>query len=439
MSNDYGQWAMVAFDVVLVGWGARGLFHPRSRSDWGALGGMWAFLVALYAEMYGFPLTVYLLEGPLGSRFPQIRPTFAGGHIWNDLIGWRGTPQLSPFHLASYVLLAGGFWLTGTGWAALWRATRNDTLATDCPYSRLRHPQYAGFVLVMAGFLLQWPTIPTLVMFPLLAFAYRRLARREEHHQATRFGAQWDIYAGVVPRWWPRLQRPTLPLIVRWGWASIARRREPGDAEAMSRRASGRSRAATNPLSPASLSLALTVDHQLIGSCRLVGRRRPGPSPTETGRPRDGDEQHQKRPGPDVGGAPARQTAQVLAEDPENDADHHDGPQGRRGTTSRTTVSVTSTQNTASTVDSNTSWPKVSQRSSHRSSPASSPGSSRASMNSVLSNPPGPPWERNCTAAAVSHNNAQVALAPAPRRGLAAATLLASVGLVGHTNTATRA
>lgn len=227
MSNNYGQWAMVAFDVLLVGWGARGLFHPRSRSDWGVVGGMWAFLVALYAEMYGFPLTVYLLEGPLGSWFPQIRPTFAGGHIWNDLIGWRGTPQLSPFHLASYVLLVGGFWLTGAGWAALSRATRTATLATDGPYARMRHPQYAGFTLIMAGFLLQWPTIPTMVMFPFLVLAYRRLARREEHAQATRFGAEWDSYAAAVPRWRARLLPLPVPLVVTVGWARMTRRQRP--------------------------------------------------------------------------------------------------------------------------------------------------------------------------------------------------------------------
>jgi protein-S-isoprenylcysteine O-methyltransferase Ste14 len=228
MSNNYGQWAMVAFDVALVGWGARGLFHPRSRSDWGVLGGMWAFLVALYAEMYGFPLTVYLLEGPLGSRFPQIRPTFAGGHIWNDLIGWRGTPQLSPFHLTSYVLLVGGFWLTGAGWAALSRATRAGTLATDGPYARMRHPQYAGFTLIMAGFLLQWPTIPTLVMFPFLVLAYRRLARREEHEQAARFGIEWDAYAAAVRRWRARLRPLPVPLVVTVGWARMTRRQRPG-------------------------------------------------------------------------------------------------------------------------------------------------------------------------------------------------------------------
>jgi len=204
VAQQYGFWAWAVTDVLLVGWGAAGLFHPRSGHDWKALGGLWAFVVALFTEMYGFPLTLYLLQGPLGSTFPQLRMTFAGGHLWNDLVGWSGNPELSPFVLASYPVIVGGLWLTGAGWSALWRAAQEDRLATHGPYALLRHPQYAGFGLVMAGFLLQWPTIPTAAMFPLMVWLYRRLARREEAHQRDQFGGDWDAYAAVVPALLPR-------------------------------------------------------------------------------------------------------------------------------------------------------------------------------------------------------------------------------------------
>src|SRR5262249_20750659 len=77
--------------------------------------------VALFTEMYGIPLTVYLLSGWLGSKIPALQATHSGGHLFNDLIGWRGDAHLSPFHLASYAFIGGGFWLI----AAAWRGVRH--------------------------------------------------------------------------------------------------------------------------------------------------------------------------------------------------------------------------------------------------------------------------------------------------------------------------
>src|SRR5206468_11249204 len=119
-----------------------------------------------FTEMYGIPLMVYLLSGWLGSTVPALRATHSGGHLWNDLIGWTGDPHLSPFHLASYAAIGGGFWLIAAAWRRLHEAARDDRLATEGPYARGRHPQYDGFVLVTIRFPLQWPTTPTLTMFP---------------------------------------------------------------------------------------------------------------------------------------------------------------------------------------------------------------------------------------------------------------------------------
>ncbi|QRX93468.1 isoprenylcysteine carboxylmethyltransferase family protein [Streptomyces noursei] len=166
-----------------------------------------AFLLALFTEMYGVPLTVYLLGGWLGSRFPLLKSTHAGGHLWNDLTSWRGDPHLSPFHLASYVAIGGGFWLIAAAWRVLHTAVQHDALATTGPYAHVRHPQYDGLLLVMIGFLLQWPTIPTLIMFPILVYVYIRLARSEEREVARRFGDEWDDYAARTPAFWPRFTR----------------------------------------------------------------------------------------------------------------------------------------------------------------------------------------------------------------------------------------
>ena len=175
-SNAYGLWFLVLINSALFIIFGVSFFHPKTSRDWRAMGAFSAFVVALFTEMYGFPLTIYLLSGWLGSRFPGLSLTHSGGHLWNDLIGWTGDPHVSPFHIASYVLIGAGFWLIASAWRVLWDAQRANRLAESGPYGRLRHPQYAGFLLIMIGFLFQWPTLATLVMFPVLVLVYWRLA-----------------------------------------------------------------------------------------------------------------------------------------------------------------------------------------------------------------------------------------------------------------------
>ena len=209
-ADGYGLWPLVVINTALFVFFAASFFHPRTRRDWRAMGAYSAFIVALFTEMYGVPLTLYLLSGWLGSRVPALQPTHAGGHLWNDLIGWQGDPHISPFHLASYVAIGGGFWLIATSWARLHEAASSDRLATAGPYAWVRHPQYVGFLSVMVGFLLQWPTIPTLLMFPVLVVVYARLAASEERELLRQFPDAWPAYAARVPRLLPH--RPAAPL-----------------------------------------------------------------------------------------------------------------------------------------------------------------------------------------------------------------------------------
>ena len=202
----YGLWGLVIVNVALFVGFAISFFHPGSRRDWKVMGGFSAFVVALFAEMYGFPLTIYLLSGVLGDRL-GVDLTHNGGHLWAELIGWKGDPHVSPFHLASYAFIIGGFWTVSAGWRHLFAAVKEHRLATTGPYEYVRHPQYAGFLAIMVGFLLQWPTIPTLVMFPVLVAVYRRLAINEERAVRAEHGAAWDAYASVTPRFVPHLGR----------------------------------------------------------------------------------------------------------------------------------------------------------------------------------------------------------------------------------------
>jgi protein-S-isoprenylcysteine O-methyltransferase Ste14 len=203
----YGLWPVVAINSAVFIIFAVSFYHPTTKRDWRALGGFSAFIVALFTEMYGYPLTVYLLTGPFAGLIPGVDVSHNNGHLLNDLIGWTGDPHLSPFHLASYVLIGAGFWLIAAAWRRLYAAQRSARLATSGPYARVRHPQYVGLIIIMVGFLVQWPTLATLMMFPILLVVYRRLASREEREVRAEFGVTWDAYAARVPRFVPRLHR----------------------------------------------------------------------------------------------------------------------------------------------------------------------------------------------------------------------------------------
>ena len=204
----YGLWTLVILNTAVFVLFALSFARPQTKRDWRSFGAFSAFLVALFTEMYGFPLTIYLLSGWLGSNYPGIDLlSHDSGHLWSTLFGWQGDPHFSPFHLLSYLLIGGGFFLISTAWEVLYKAQREHRLATDGPYAHLRHPQYVGFVVIMLGFLLQWPTLISLLMFPILVAMYVRLARREEAEAVVEFGDAYSVYKKTVPAFFPHLYR----------------------------------------------------------------------------------------------------------------------------------------------------------------------------------------------------------------------------------------
>ncbi len=204
-TSDYGLWSLVVINSVVFILFAMSFFKPRTKRDWRSFGAFSAFLVALFTEMYGFPLTIYLLSGWLQSRYPGVDwLSHNSGHLLEMLFGWEANPHFGPFHFLSFVFIGGGFILISTAWKVLFEAQRNHNLATTGPYARVRHPQYVGFILVMVGFLFQWPTLLTLIMFPVLVWMYVRLARREEREALATFGDAYARYAAWVPGFVPR-------------------------------------------------------------------------------------------------------------------------------------------------------------------------------------------------------------------------------------------
>jgi protein-S-isoprenylcysteine O-methyltransferase Ste14 len=204
----YGLWSLVVINSAIFIIFAFSFFKPQTGRDWRSFGAFSAFIVALFTEMYGVPLTIYFLSGWLQSRYPGVDWfSHDAGHLLEILFGWKANPHFGPFHLLSFAFIGGGFILISNAWSVLYEAQRRGELATTGPYARMRHPQYLGFILIMFGFLLQWPTLLTLAMFPILVWMYVRLARQEERAALSAFGEAYARYAARTPAWFPRLAR----------------------------------------------------------------------------------------------------------------------------------------------------------------------------------------------------------------------------------------
>jgi len=199
MKYDYGWWVLVAFHVVLFVSFGFSYLRPKNMREWRSMGVYSAFIVALYTEMYGFPLTIYLLGGLLG-QYPFANP-FAhdSGNLWASLL--FGGYGATFFMGVGGVVIVLGVILLAKGWRGIHKS--GGRLVTDGIYGTIRHPQYAALGLVIIGSLIQWPTLLTLVMAPILFFSYYRLVRREEIELEAQFGDAYYAYGRLVPAFFP--------------------------------------------------------------------------------------------------------------------------------------------------------------------------------------------------------------------------------------------
>ena len=194
MEYEYGNWFLVIVSVVLFLFFLKSVFRPRTKTDWRTYKMFSAFIVALFAEMYGFPLTIYLLTSWFGNKFFNIDFSHDSGHILNKILNLGGDPHFNWLHLVSNGLIIGGFIFISSAWKILYKAQKKGVLATTGVYKYIRHPQYIGFILIIIGFLLQWPTLITLIMAPILILRYIKLAREEEQEMESKFGKTYLDY-----------------------------------------------------------------------------------------------------------------------------------------------------------------------------------------------------------------------------------------------------
>ena len=201
----YGMWVVAAFNVGIFLYFILSFLKPRGSQEWRSMGVVSAFLVALFAEMYGFPLTIYLLTGWLGDAYPVLQPFgHKFGHLWVVVLGGSTLAWVIVMAL-SLVLMIMGYTLLSKGWTQI-HAARGG-LVTDGIYGYVRHPQYTGLFLIIVGFLVQWPTLLTVLMAPILLFAYVHLARVEERRAEAEFAEAYNNYVHKTPAFAPPIKQ----------------------------------------------------------------------------------------------------------------------------------------------------------------------------------------------------------------------------------------
>ncbi len=194
-----GTWGITIIMVIVASWIVFKYLVPGNFKEWRNFGLIQAFIIALYAEMYGFPLTIYLLTSLLGFDIPWLH---VKGHLWASLFGWGDSMAIVEMVVGySFVFL--GISLIVRGWKQIYEARKKNELVTDGIYRYMRHPQYTGIFLAVFGQLIHWPTIPTLILFPVIIAAYYTLARKEEKVMIKSFGDEYRAYVKKVPMFFP--------------------------------------------------------------------------------------------------------------------------------------------------------------------------------------------------------------------------------------------
>lgn len=200
----YGLWTAVVISVGLILFLVFSYMKPQKRFEWRSMGLFTGFIVALFTEMYGIPLTIYLLLGWFGTSYPVENPfSHANGHLILVVTGWSDSAvAMTLLHLFTNGLVFLGIWMIYRGWKQIHDAG-DDELITNGIYAYLRHPQYTGLFLITVGLLIQWPTLITLLLWPALMIVYYRLVLREDRELEQRFGDDFRRYRESVPAFVP--------------------------------------------------------------------------------------------------------------------------------------------------------------------------------------------------------------------------------------------